>query len=231
MATSGSTDFNVTRDQVIAGALRLCGALGQGETPTATQVSEAAEALNMLVKAWQADGMPLWVIKNYTLTLVSGTNTYTISPKLLKVIQAFNHNTQTNIDIPMRIVTRQEYNVLGNKTSSGNPIQVFSSPELTNTVVKVFPTPDSTSASQNQIVLVYQKQFDDLDSASDNLEFPNEWFEAVKYGLATRMAGEYGVSLDDRRQLLNEANMIKQEALSFGTEEGSFFFQADRKDW
>lgn len=231
MATSGSTDFNVTRDQVIAGALRLCGALGQGETPTATQVSEAAEALNMLVKAWQADGMPLWVIKNYTLTLVSGTNTYTISPKLLKVIQAFNHNTQTNIDIPMRIVTRQEYNVLGNKTSSGNPIQVFSGPELTNTVVKVFPTPDSTSASQNQIVLVYQKQFDDLDSASDNLEFPNEWFEAVKYGLATRMAGEYGVSLDDRRQLLNEANMIKQEALSFGTEEGSFFFQADRKDW
>ncbi len=231
MATSGSTDFNVTRDQVIAGALRLCGALGQGETPTATQVSEAAEALNMLVKAWQADGMPLWVIKNYTLTLVSGTNTYTISPKLLKVIQAFNHNTQTNIDIPMRIVTRQEYNVLGNKTSSGNPIQVFSSPELTNTVVKVFPTPDSTSASQNQIVLVYQKQFDDLDSASDNLEFPNEWFEAIKYGLATRMAGEYGVSLDDRRQLLNEANMIKQEALSFGTEEGSFFFQADRKDW
>jgi hypothetical protein len=231
MATSGSTDFNVTRDQVIAGALRLCGALGQGETPTATQVSEAAEALNMLVKAWQADGMPLWVIKNYTLTLVSGTNTYTISPKLLKVIQAFNHNTQTNIDIPMRIVTRQEYNVLGNKTSTGNPIQVFSSPELTNTVIKVFPTPDSTSASQNQIVLVYQKQFDDLDSASDNLEFPNEWFEAVKYGLATRMAGEYGVSLDDRRQLLNEANMIKQEALSFGTEEGSFFFQADRKDW
>jgi len=231
MATSGSTDFNVTRDQVIAGALRLCGALGQGETPTATQVSEAAEALNMLVKAWQADGMPLWVIKNYTLPLVSDTNTYTISPKLLKVIQAFNHNTQTNIDIPMRIVTRQEYNVLGNKTSSGNPIQVFSSPELTNTVVKVFPTPDSTSASQNQIVLVYQKQFDDLDSASDNLEFPNEWFEAVKYGLATRMAGEYGVSLDDRRQLLNEANMIKQEALSFGTEEGSFFFQADRKDW
>jgi hypothetical protein len=231
MSTSGSTDFNINRDQLIAGALRLCGAVAQGETPTAAQVTEASEALNMLIKAWQADGMPLWVIKNYTLTLVSGTNTYTVTPKLLKVIQAFNHNTSTNIDVPMRIVTRQEYNVLGNKTSTGNPIQVFSSPELTNTVVKLFPTPDATSASQNQVVLVYQKQFDDMDSASDNLEFPNEWFEAVKYGLATRMAGEYGVSLDDRRQLLSEANSIKQEALSFSTEEGSFFFQADRRDW
>lgn len=228
MSTSGSTDFNINRDQLIAGALRLCGALGQGETPTATQITESSEALNMLIKAWQADGMPLWVIKNYTLSLVSGTNTYTITPKLLKVIQAFNHSISGNLDIPMRIVTRQEYNILGNKTSTGNPIQVFSSPELTNTVVKVFPTPDATSASQNQIVLVYQKQFDDMDSASDNLEFPNEWFEAVKYGLATRLAGEYGLSLDDRRQLLQEANAVKQEALSFATEEGSFYFQVDR---
>jgi hypothetical protein len=131
----------------------------------------------------------------------------------------------------MRIVTRQEYNVLGNKTSTGNPIQVFSSPELTNTVVRVFPTPDSISASQNQIVLVYQKQFDDMDSSSNNLEFPNEWFEAVKYGLATRLAGEYGISLDDRRQLIGEANSIKQEALNFGIEEGSFYFQADKRNW
>lgn len=231
MSTSGSTDFNITRDQLITGALRLCGAVAQGESPTAAQISEASEALNMLIKAWQADGMPLWVIKNHTLTLVSGTNTYTVTPKLLKVIQAFSHNTLTNIDVPMRIVTRQEYNVLGNKTSTGNPIQVFCNPELTATSVKVFPTPDSTSASQNQVILVYQKQFDDMDSASDNLEFPSEWFEAVKYGLSTRLAGEYGISLDDRRMLTHEANAIKQEALSFSTEEGSLFFTADRRDW
>ena len=62
MATSGSTDYSQTRDDIIKRALRLIGVLAQGETPTADQVTEAAAALNGLVKAWQADGMPLWAI-------------------------------------------------------------------------------------------------------------------------------------------------------------------------
>jgi hypothetical protein len=74
MSTSGSTVFNVTRDQLIAGALRLIGAVGQGETPTANQVTEAAEALNIMVKAWEADGMPLWGLAEYNMTLTATGN-------------------------------------------------------------------------------------------------------------------------------------------------------------
>jgi hypothetical protein len=231
MSTSGSTDFNVTRDQLIAGALRLCGALAQGETATATQVSEASEALNMLVKAWQADGMPLWAILETTLTLSNGVNTYTKTPRLLKVLQAYRHNTVSLIDTPINIITRDVYNNLGNKTSTGIPIQIYASPNRESTVIKVYPTPDTTAAASNNIVLVYQKEFDDMDSASNNLEFPTEWLEAVKYGLATRLAGEYGIPMDDRRQLTSEANSLKTTALSFGTEEGSLFFQPNRRGY
>ena len=60
MATSNSTNFATSRDNLISGALRIAGAIAQGETPSATLVSETAEALNMIVKAKQADGMPLW---------------------------------------------------------------------------------------------------------------------------------------------------------------------------
>src|SRR5574343_318161 len=105
MALSNSTNFSITRDQLIAGALRIAGAVQQGESPTSTQVTEAAEALNMLVKSWQPDGLQLWVTKEYTLTLTSNTSSYTIStPKLLRVIQAYNHNTSSNVDIPMRVI-------------------------------------------------------------------------------------------------------------------------------
>lgn len=231
MATSNSTDFNVTRDQLIAGALRIVGAIAQGETATADMVSNASEALNMLAKSWQADGMPLWVMREYSLTLVDGTNTYTVSPKLLKVVQAFNHNSSTNVDIPMRIITREEYNRLGNKTSEGNPIQVFCNPNLTSTEVKVFPTPGSTEATYNTIKLIYQKQFDDFDSASDNPEFPNEFFDALKFGLANRLSYEYGMDVNDRKQLAEQAMLLKLDALSFGTEEGSFFVGADMRNW
>ena len=62
MATSGSTNYATNRDALITGALRVIGAVAQGETPTATQINEGAEALNFVVKAWHADGMPLWAI-------------------------------------------------------------------------------------------------------------------------------------------------------------------------
>jgi len=229
MTITSSYDFSTSRDELIRGALRLAGGIGEGEVPRTAQYTEAAEALNMLVKSWQVDGMPLWVISEYTLALVEGTNTYTISsPKLLKVIQAWNRNTTSNIDIPMRIITRDEYNRLGNKLSSGNPIQVLCIPNRTDTTVKVFPTPDANSELYNEIHLVYQKPYSDFDSSTDEPEFPSEYFEAIKFNLAHRLSPEYGMTLQDRKQLLQEAILLKTEALGFGSEEGSLFFGVTR---
>jgi len=78
MATSGSTDFSVSRDDIIKRALRIIGVLAQGETPTTNQTTEAAVALNGLVKAWEADGMPLWAIKSFSIPLTTGAATYQI---------------------------------------------------------------------------------------------------------------------------------------------------------
>ena len=47
MATSGSTTLSSRRDEIIARALRLVGGLGQGETPSSAQTSEAVISLNM----------------------------------------------------------------------------------------------------------------------------------------------------------------------------------------
>lgn len=232
MALSNSTNFSITRDQLIAGALRIAGAVQQGESPTSTQVIEASEALNMLVKSWQPDGLQLWVTKEYTLTLTASTASYTVNtPKLLRVIQAYNHNTTSNVDIPMRIITRDEYNRLGNKTSTGTPIQLLAIPNRTDTTIKVFPVPDSTAASTQQIIMVYQKPFDDFDSSTDEPEFPSEWFAALKFALAAQLAPEYGMEINERKELLAEAALYKSEAMSGTTEEGSMFFAADVRDW
>ena len=40
MATSGTTNFSVSRDDLIKGALRKIGVVPQGETPTADQITE-----------------------------------------------------------------------------------------------------------------------------------------------------------------------------------------------
>ena len=231
MGLSNSTNFATSRNELITGALRIVGALAQGETPTTAQMTEGAEALNFLAKAWMADGMPLWVIREYSLPLTASTAVYTPSTKMMKVIQAYNHNTSTNVDIPMRIVTRDEYNRLGNKVSTGNPIQLLHIPNRTDSTIKVYPVPTSVEAASNQIIITYQKPYDDFDTSTDEPEFPAEWFDALKFGLAHRLAAEYGMELNDRKQLMQEALLLKQEALNNGLEQGSFFFQVDTRDW
>mgnify|MGYP000980940015 CR=1 FL=1 len=238
MSTSNSTNFTVTRDQIISGALRMIGATAQGETPSATQISEAAEALNMLVKAWQADGMPLWGLTEYDMTLVAGQRTYNIGlgqivniARPLKIFQMWNTNTSGLIDTPMRILTKQEYNTLGNKESSGIPIQGYYDPQRDYGVLSLFPVPDTNAAANYHVTFIYQRPFEDFDSATDNPDFPQEWFEALKYGLASRLAPEYGLPLEQRQMLNKEMQEIKQAALNFGLEEGSLYFGVERRVW
>ena len=238
MTTSNSTNFSISRDDIINRALRLIGVVAQGESASTVQITEANIALNSLIKAYMADGMPLWAIKQYSVPLTASTATYNIgvgqtinTPKPLKVFQAYNRNTISNVDIPMRILSRQEYNILGNKTSAGNPIQIFYEPLNDYGVLHVFPVPTSTEQANNTITIVYQRPFEDFDASTDTPDFTQEWYDAITYGLASRLAGEYQISTEVRRTLMQEAAMIKQEALNFGLEEASLFFQADKRTW
>lgn len=80
MATSGSVDFTRTRDQIIKGALRLCEALSAGEEPTAQEMADGSESLNMMIKEWAADGIHLWAQQEGVLFLTKGTSKYTLGP-------------------------------------------------------------------------------------------------------------------------------------------------------
>lgn len=238
MATSNSTNFATSRDALISAALRVAGAIAQGEIPSATQVSEASDALNMMVKAFQADGMPLWAIKEYNVPLTASTASYEIGlgktvniPKPLKVIGAMLRNTTTNLDIPMRQLTRAEYNLLGTKTSEGTPVQYWYDPQGTYGVLTVFQVPSSTVAANNVVRIVYQRPYEDFDASTDEPDFPQEWFEALKFNLADRLAPEYGLSIQERQDIKARARESKGEALSFGTEEGSFFFGVEKRSW
>ena len=78
MAQSGSYDATVTRDNIIDDAHLYIGAIGEGESASASQVTEAARLLNMIVKLRAADGMPAWALRRGFLlpvTDVSSVNT------------------------------------------------------------------------------------------------------------------------------------------------------------
>jgi hypothetical protein len=60
MATSGSIDFDPTRDEIIKGALLRVGGIKEGSSVTPSQTSTAQFELNLLVKSLQNDGVRLW---------------------------------------------------------------------------------------------------------------------------------------------------------------------------
>jgi len=62
MSTSGTVTYRGDRDTIIKGALRLCSAYDPENSagPSTNQITFGAEALNMLVKAWEANGLQLW---------------------------------------------------------------------------------------------------------------------------------------------------------------------------
>jgi hypothetical protein len=237
MATSGSTNFSTNRDSLIAGALRIVGAIAQGETPSSTLYTETAEALNMFVKAMQADGMPLWAMKKYSITLTA-TADYTIglsatvnTPKPLKIVQAYLRHTSSGTDTPLTIITRQEYELLGKKSTTGNPVQIFYEPLLTTGILHVYPVPDATVAAAYTLSIIYQRPFEDFDATADEPDFPQEYFDCIKFGLADRIAPEHGLAIQDRQDLRARAKELRMEALGFGSEEGSIYFQTDLRSY
>jgi hypothetical protein len=78
MTLSGSSDFTNTRNEILYAAMRKCGMLAEGETPTAQMISDAADCLERIVKAWQAEGLHLWTYAEYKLFLETGKAKYSI---------------------------------------------------------------------------------------------------------------------------------------------------------
>lgn len=81
MATSGNFDWTLSRDGIIKAALQKLGVIqsGDGNDPTATQITDAATALNLMVKSWQNKGVFLWTVEWVTKTFsasdeVTGTD-------------------------------------------------------------------------------------------------------------------------------------------------------------
>ncbi len=78
MATSGSVDFTLTRDQIIHRALRICGAIETGETASTEEVNDAQIALNAMLKHWQGHGVKLWKKAEGVVHLAVGQTSYTL---------------------------------------------------------------------------------------------------------------------------------------------------------
>jgi len=183
VATTGTNTFTVTRDDIIKAALRNLGALGVGETPITEDYTNCSQALNIMIKGWAKKGLPLWVTTQLAIPLTAAKITYTIGPtavpaydvtalKPLRLIEGTFIRDSNGVDTPLTLISRQEYNALGSKSSASVPNQVYYDPgDVFGTIYVFGYSVDATHTMYAQT----QRQFYDMTSGSDNFDFPSEW--------------------------------------------------------
>lgn len=76
MATSGKTNFNQTRNEIIKAALLKCRVTAEGEDETAEMIKTGTRELNSIIKFWQAQGYHLWKTPEAYIFLEHGKDVY-----------------------------------------------------------------------------------------------------------------------------------------------------------
>ena len=228
MAVSGSQDFRLNRTQVLDTALKDLGVLRSGDTITndSTLETDCALKLNMMLKSWQNLGIQLWVREEQTIALTKGQNTYSWevdgdinAATPLRVVSAFHRNMTSNVDVDLTLMTKNEYDNLSNKDTTGTPTQFYFDYQDTTGSFKTWPAPNSNTYNA---IATFHKAYDDMDSASDNLDFPQSWMETVVLNLQIRLAPMFGKVLP--QETIQLAAITLQNAMEASYEEGSVRF-------
>lgn len=131
----------------------------------------------------------------------------------------------SGIEVPVELVSRQEYMEQALKSSSGKANTVYYSRQLETGTLHVWPTADDVT---DQLRFTYERTMHDVDTVDDSLDLPQEALEAIEYGVALRLAIKYGKR--DRIMILKpEAEQKEAELLGFDAEDTSVFFAPDRR--
>jgi hypothetical protein len=209
MAVSSSVDFKSTMTELLTDARRLLGINAEEESLSSSELSIGLRFATKMLKAWEADGIGSWMLTEGTMTLVASTASYAFgaggafTTVPFEIVSA--RITRSGTDLPMYRMTREEYQSLPNKTTTGYPTQFFYDRQRDDGTLYVWPSPDTTAGT---FKFTYRRRIMDLDSSADNFDLPPEWEEAITYNLAKRLLPVYG------RSGTPEAAQIKEDALT-----------------
>lgn len=206
--------FYPTASTMVNQALTDIGAIDPegGIGPTTSQTTSALQIFNFLVTSWIGLGMQVWCQKTATYTLSNGVGNFTVGPagtlaiaRPMSITQAWLRDTTVTypIDIPVRVGGREEYYSLSQKTTPGTPNFLYydrgydrdagNSGATANGTIYLWPVPDTSVATQYDLGFTYTRPIQDFNASSDTLDFPQEWYNALRWNLANELCPGYSV--------------------------------------
>jgi hypothetical protein len=170
-----------------------------------------------MMKAWQNRGYNLWGATEMAVTLTTAAS-YTLTPRPMSVESV--RLRRGTIDTPMQDFTRQEYFDLPQKTSTGTPTCFYFDRQRDTASLYVWPV--LAAANGETLRVLYSREFEDQTDLNAVPDVPSEWWDALVYGLAARLADDFSVN---KPNVVARAEEELRLALAFDREGSVFFYE------
>ena len=198
MATSGTATFNLDINEIIEEAHERA---GLGRAYSGSDYRTARRSLNLLGQEFANRGINLWTIEQATVSLSSGTASYTLPADTVSILDhAIRTGTGTSqSDLAITRISIGEYASLTNKNSQGRPTKVYIERLRDAPKINVWPIPNN-----NTYTLVYyriRRIEDSASGANNQYDAPTRFLPAIVSGLAYQLALK-NPSVMDRVQFL-----------------------------
>lgn len=215
-----------TWQNVIDDALYQAGKKDIGNAAETELVEIATRALNGMLKYWQSRGVQLHTIDTVTIKQYSSKQSYTIKlvtgdileDRPMRIISASRRDNDTGYDIPINVISYEEYDAITIKSTTGPVTQVACTKAADSMTVYVWPvSADTVGDEQYSVILTTQRPVNVAESGSLNAtpDFPSEQYLAAVYGLADIMSKGANPKITAKAtQYFNEMLATDQENIS-----------------
>jgi len=228
-----SSVYKVSKKDIITEALEIIGVLAEGEEPSDDEMTSVGRSLNMLIKAWQTEGIHIWAVDELEIPLEPDKIQYEVGPdkdidvsfRPIRVVDGVYRDG--DYDIPINIWSRQEYWQLSYKESTGTPLNIYFDRRAEYGIINVWQAPVK---EDTKLILLVQRGLDTVEENDDNIDFPGEYFLSVAWNLARVIAPKYGVPQWMQNIIITNAEQYKMDAEGYNREdETSIYIEPDHR--
>lgn len=158
-------------------------------------------------------------------TIITYTNK--ISDRPLRILDMRTVDiSNSSSAVSMENIGYSEYFNIPIKSTDGRPVNYYYDKLLDAGILYVFPRPDDVNVLLN---FTYHESIEDVDSATDSMDFPVEWTLPLIYGLAAELMVAYG-KFQELPVIQAKADQYKQLVREFDSDEEPLYLLPDRND-
>lgn len=238
MATSGSYTYAITRDQLIAAAFSLMGVYNDDAPAPQSAINGAAQALNLMIKTWMTKNYNLWCVEDIPIPNVQGQTQYLLGPGNVTAFATYRPLRITMgrlrqidsgtpyIEVPLIELSRQEYTQMGQKQAQGIVNSYYYDPQTLQGVLYLYLTPNEQA---NIAIMTVQRPIMDMLNGTDSFDFPIEWLNALKFGLANELSFDYDIPAQKAQRIAQKADKMLEDLCDWDQEDASTYFSPNSR--